>query len=125
MSDYIKNIFNKIENEEKLTENELYNLLDFEIDRDPGVYTPFITADWSTEWKRTNTSIIEFNDNFYCLFWMEILNNSRVFEFKYQPFKIEKIETIKQTTIKITEYVFVDAGTKNIILDYIDEMRID
>jgi len=89
-----KEIIRKLENKEKLTEKELIQLLDYEVD---------ITEGENRRWSRTNESILEINSKFYCLVWEEGLTESQPNEFYEQPWEVGKKEYDKM--IHVVEWV--------------------
>lgn len=86
----------KIDNGEKLTENELKTLV-FEcneIERDEGE---------NRRWTRSVESIIELCGRYFAVIWEEGLTECQDNEFYYQPYEVEK--KTYEKTIVVTEWI--------------------
>ena len=84
----------KIDENEDLTEEELKEIRNFEIERDEGE---------NRRWSRSVVSILELCGRYFSLTWEEGLTECQGNEFYNQPFEVEK--TSYQKTITVTEWV--------------------
>lgn len=88
-----------LEMEEKLSEQELSDLLDYEIDCQKGE---------CRRWQMSVKSIIKLCDRYFAIDWERGLTEMQENEFFEQPYEVKKVEYEK--LIKVTEWVDVKEG---------------
>lgn len=86
----------KILDGEKLSEKELREIIDFEIDREDGD---------NRRWSRTVTSILSMCGRYFALEWEEGLTEYQENEYYNQPYEVMK--KTYQKTITVTEWIEV------------------
>lgn len=92
------NIQDKLNNNEKLDEKELrYLVNEYGITSYPGE---------NHRWVREETTIVEFNNKFYVIYWWSGLTEMQDDEFDSQPIEVTKIE--KPITVTLTEWLDKD-----------------
>lgn len=94
MNEFEIDMINKITNGEKLSKNELRDLVEFEIDR--------IEGD-DRRWSRTITSICELDGRYFKLVWEHGLTEMQENEYYNQPYEVKKHTYEK--TITVTEWI--------------------
>ena len=88
----------KILNEEKLTEQEIKELVwDYEIEREEGDHG---------RWTRSVTSIIKLCDKYFALDWEQGLTEYQENEYYNQPYEV--VQRTYEKTITVTEWVSVE-----------------
>jgi len=81
---------NKIDNKEKLTESELRELIEFEIDR--------IEGD-NRRWSQSIESIVKLKDRTFSLEWERGLTECQENEYYNQPIEVVKVEKVVTKTV--------------------------
>lgn len=94
-----KEYLEKILNGEELTEGELSDLVDYEIDRQEGEYG---------RWHMHVKTIVELCGRYFAIEWAQGLTECQENEFYNQPYEVKKIEKM----VKVTDWVDVK-GEKN------------
>lgn len=89
-------IVNKIDNKDKLTENELRRLLDFELETERIYGEP-------RRWLRSVSSIISLKDRTFLLNWDQGLTENIENEFFNQPYEVKPVKHEK--VIIVTDWV--------------------
>lgn len=92
-NDFDEIMLRKIDSGEELTEDELKELTEYEIEQEKGE---------NRRWTRTITSIVELFGRFFALEWEEALTEMQENEFYSQPYEVEKVTYEK--TITVTEW---------------------
>lgn len=97
-----KDYLEKILNGEELSEQEISDLLDYEIDCQEGD---------CGRWQMSVKSIIKLCDRYFAIDWERGLTEMQENDFYNQPYEVKKVEYEK--VIKVTEWVDVKEGNVN------------
>ena len=92
-------MLNKIDSKEKLTEREISNLVDYEVEREEGD---------DRRWSRSITSYIKLKDRYFCIEWECGLTEMQENEFYNQPYEVTKNtyeKIIPEQKVMITEWL--------------------
>lgn len=93
MDKWEKEILNKIDNDEKLTESELSELTCDDIEREYGD---------NRRWSRSVESICKIGDRYFSITWEQGLTECQEDEYYSQPVEVKKVTYEK--TITVTEW---------------------
>jgi hypothetical protein len=91
MDEYEKGLYEQLVKGEKLTESELIDFLEFEVD---------IIEGGDRRWYRSITTISKIGDKFFAMEWDKGLTENQEDEFYNQPYEVELEEAVVTKTIK-------------------------